>query len=55
MANDQNHRVAAGDVDFSFRVGGNSACIAVLYGRLNREWLLLHRYVVRLLSQDRIH
>lgn len=25
--NAQNHRVAAGDVDYSFRVDGNSACI----------------------------
>ena len=29
--NAQNHRVAAGDVDFIFRVDGNSACILLLF------------------------
>lgn len=31
-SNAQNHRVAAGDVDFSFRVNGNSACILLFCG-----------------------
>jgi len=30
LFNAQNHRVAAGDVDFSFCVDGNSACILLL-------------------------
>jgi len=30
--NAENHRVAAGDVDYKFRVDGNSACIFLLSG-----------------------